>query len=126
MDELAVMRVSGVVVALMYLLRWAGVPPRWAPLLVPALSASGVAVWAYANAPVSQPETFSYLAGWVTVAVSAATAWGFTTVATAKLASPKSSARPRHRRRQSQPARHATRQVIWQAFSQIVTRVTPA
>jgi hypothetical protein len=31
MDELAVMRVSGVVLALMYLLRWAGVSHGWAP-----------------------------------------------------------------------------------------------
>ena len=75
MDELAIMRVSGVVLALMYLLRWAGVSPRWAPLLVPLLSVLGVGLWAYANGPISQPLAFSYVAGWVAVATSAATAW---------------------------------------------------
>ena len=73
MDELAIIRVSGVVLALMYLLRWAGVSPRWAPLLVPLLSVLGVGLWAYANGPISQPLAFSYLAGWVAVATSAAT-----------------------------------------------------
>jgi hypothetical protein len=77
MDGLAVMQVSGVVVALMYLLRWAGIPNRWAPLLVPTLSALGVGLWAYANAPIGRVETFSYVAGWIAVAMSAATVWGF-------------------------------------------------
>ena len=124
MDELAIMRVSGVVLALMYLLRWAGVSPRWAPLLVPILSAFGVGLWAYANAPISQPEMFSYLAGWVTVATSAATAWGFAAVAAAGLTSQQTT-RARTRHRQSHPARQPTRRVIWRVFSQIVTRVTP-
>ena len=106
MDELAIMRVSGVVVALMYLLRWAGVTPRWAPLLVPLLSALGIGLWAFANAPISRPETFSYLAGWVAVATSAATAWGFTSAAVAGLGCRSSRARGRHR--QAQRARLPT------------------
>jgi hypothetical protein len=97
MDELAIMRVSGVVLAVMYLLRWAGVSHHWAPLLVPLLSAFGVGLWAYANAPISQPETFSYLAGWVAVATSAATAWGFSSAAVAKFGYRSSRARARHR-----------------------------
>jgi hypothetical protein len=97
MDELAIMRVSGVVLALMYLLRWAGVTPRWAPLLVPLLSALGVGLWAYTNGPIGQPETFSYLAGWVAVATSAATAWGFTAAAAARLGCRSTRARGRHR-----------------------------
>ena len=103
MDELAILRVSGVVLALMYLLRWAGVSPRWAPLLVPLLSLCGVGLWAYANGPISQPETFSYLAGWVTVATSAATAWGLTS-AVASLAPGVNSARCRRPRRPAETA----------------------
>jgi hypothetical protein len=97
MDELAIMRVSGVVLALMYLLRWAGVSPRWAPLLVPLLSVLGVGLWAYANGPISQPLAFSYLAGWVAVATSAATAWGFSSAAAARFGRRSSRARGRHR-----------------------------
>jgi hypothetical protein len=97
MDELAIMRVSGVVVAVMYLLRWAGVPRGWAPLLVPVLSALGVGLWAYANAPLNQPVLFSYVAGWVAVATSAATAWGFSSAAMARLRCPSSGSRGRQR-----------------------------
>ena len=97
MDELAIMRVSGVVLALMYLLRWAGVSHRWAPLLVPLLSVLGVGLWAYANGPISQPAAFSYLAGWVAVATSAATAWGFSSVATNRFSCRSTRARARHR-----------------------------
>jgi hypothetical protein len=78
MDGLAIIQVSGAVVALMYLLRWAGLSRRWAPLLVPVLSALGVGVWVYGQAPIGQADTFSYVAGWVAVATSAATVWGFT------------------------------------------------
>ena len=106
MDELPVVRVAGVVLALMYLLRWAGVTPRWAPLLVPLLSALGVGLWAYANGPISQPAMFSYLAGWVAVATSAATAWGFSSAAAARLGC--RSSRARGRQRQSQRARLPT------------------
>ena len=106
MDELAIMRVSGVVLALMYLVRWAGVSPRWAPLLVPLLSLFGVGLWAYANAPISQPQAFSYLAGWVAVATSAATAWGFSSVAAARFGC--RSSRARGRQRQSHRLRQPT------------------
>ena len=78
MDGLAIMQVSGVVVALMYLLRWAGIRRRWAPFLVPVLSALGVAVWAYSHGQITRADAFSYAAAWIAVAVSSATVWGFT------------------------------------------------
>ena len=78
MDGLAIMQVSGAVVALMYLLRWAGVPCRWAPLLVPVLAALGVLVWAYSHGPITRADTYSYVVAWIAVATSSATAWGFT------------------------------------------------
>ena len=77
MDGLAIMRVSAVVVALMYLLRWAGVPRRWAPVVVPALAALGVGAWVVGYGPISLAELFNYVAGWIAVAASAATVWGF-------------------------------------------------
>jgi hypothetical protein len=76
-DGIAIAEVSGCVVALMYLLRWVGIRRRWAILLVPSLSAVGVAVWAYANGTFDATGAFGYLAGWVAVTTSAATVWGF-------------------------------------------------
>ncbi len=78
MDGLAVMRVTVVVVGIMHLLRWAGVPERWAPLLVAVLSALGVALWAVGQGPLNPSVLFSYMSGWVAVATSAAMVWGFT------------------------------------------------
>jgi hypothetical protein len=94
MDGLAILEVSGCVVGLMYLLRWAGISRRWATLMVPLLSAVGVGVWAYANGPVDRPDVFSYLAGWVAVATSAATVWGFSWAAGSRLKAPGSRAVP--------------------------------
>jgi hypothetical protein len=99
MDGLAVMQVSGTVVALMYLLRWAGIPGRWAPLLVPTLSALGVGVWAYANGPIGRVEIFSCVAGWIAVATSAATVWGFAWAAVGAVNRPGQSLPSRHARR---------------------------
>jgi hypothetical protein len=78
MDGLAIMQVSVAVLAVMYLMRWAGVSRRWAPLVVPVASAIGVGTWGYGHTPISQADWFSYLAGWISVATTAATAWGFT------------------------------------------------
>jgi hypothetical protein len=77
MDGLAIVQVSAVVVALMYLLRWSGVPHRWAPLLVAVLAALGVGIWAYAHGPINRADSFTYVAAWVAVATSSATVWGF-------------------------------------------------
>ena len=77
MDALAIMTVSGVVVALARLLKWAGLPDRWGRISVFLLSALGVAVWAYAQGHVGRADAFSYVAGWVAVATSAATVFGF-------------------------------------------------
>jgi len=81
MDALAIMQVSGPVVAVMCLLRWFGVPHRWAPVLVPVVSALGVGVWIFAHGLLSRADTFSYVAAWVAVSTSAATVWGFTWMA---------------------------------------------
>jgi ethanolamine transporter EutH len=77
MDALAIMQVSGPVVAAMCLLRWSGVPHRWAPVLVPVVSALGVGVWVFAHGLLSRADMFSYVAAWIAVSTSAATVWGF-------------------------------------------------
>ena len=85
MDGLAIVQVSGLVVALMYLLRWEGVSRRWATFVVPLLSAVGVGVWAYAHGSIDRAAAFGYLAGWVAVTTSAATVWGFSWAAATRL-----------------------------------------
>ena len=85
MDGLAIMSVSAAIVALMHLLRWAGVPRQWAPLLVPALAALGVGVWAIAHGPFTNADIFNYIAGWIAVTTSAATVWGFRWAAAGRL-----------------------------------------
>ena len=95
MDGLAVMRVTVVVVGIMQLLRWAGVPERWAPLLVAGLSALGVALWAVGQGPVNPSVLFSYMTGWVAVATSAAMVWGFTWAAASTA---RRSRHPHHKR----------------------------
>lgn len=81
MDALAIMQVSAPVVAVMCLLRWSGVPHRWARVLVPVVSALGVGVWVFAHGPFSRADTFSYGAAWIAVSTSAATVWGFSWIA---------------------------------------------
>jgi hypothetical protein len=94
MDGLAVMRVTVVVVGIMHLLRWAGVPERWAPLLVTVLSALAVALWAFGQGSLNPSVLFSYVSGWVAVATSAAMVWGFTWAAGTARRS-----RPHHQKR---------------------------
>jgi hypothetical protein len=77
MTGLEITAVSGAVVALMCLLRWSGVPRRWAPGLVAVLSALAIGTWAYARGTISQADTFNYVSAWIAVATSAATVWGF-------------------------------------------------
>lgn len=81
MNGEAIMTVSAAVVTLTQLLKWAGVPARWGPLLVLALSALGVAVWVYTQGQIGRADAFSYFAGWIAVATSAAGVYGFTRAA---------------------------------------------
>ena len=78
MDGEAIVTVSAAVVALTQLAKWVGVPSRWGPLLVPALSALGVGVWVYTQGQVERADIFRYFAGAIAVATSAAGVYGFT------------------------------------------------
>jgi DNA-directed RNA polymerase specialized sigma24 family protein len=77
MHEVPVLTVSAIVVALAQLVRWAGLPDRWAPVAVAVLALVGVGFWAAAG-PDPSTTAFDYFAAWVTVTTSAAGVFGFT------------------------------------------------
>ena len=78
MQGVPILTVSAVVVALAQLVRWAGLPERWAPIVVAVLAAVGVGLWAIAAGPPTASAAFDYFAAWVTVTTSAAGVFGFT------------------------------------------------
>jgi hypothetical protein len=80
----AIVTVSAAVVALTQLVKWAGIPDRFGPLIVMLLGVIGVAVWTWSQA--IPPEdlrgaAFGLFAGWIAVATSAAGVFGFTRAA---------------------------------------------
>lgn len=82
MDGQAILAVSTTVVALTHLIKWIGLPKRFAPFVVIILSALGVLLWGYTQPDfVGREEIFSYVAGWISVTTSAATVFGFTRAA---------------------------------------------
>jgi hypothetical protein len=70
--------ISGSVVALTQLVKWAGLPDRLGPLAVLLFSLLGVLVWGYSESTFERTLIFSYFAGWISVALSAAGVFGFT------------------------------------------------
>jgi hypothetical protein len=78
MQAASILTVSAVVVALTQLVRWAGVPDRWGPVVVVVLAGLGVWLWAGAGGNGAPPGPFDYVAAWVSVATSAAGVFGFT------------------------------------------------
>jgi O-antigen/teichoic acid export membrane protein len=81
----AIITVSAAVVALTQLVKWAGLPPQRAPLVVAGLAALGVALWGVSDGFFSRHDLFSYFAGWVAVATSAAGVFGFTRAAASQV-----------------------------------------
>lgn len=78
MNGEAIISVSAAVVALVSLIKWAGVTERFGPVAVLLLSALGCGVWGFSTGDVSKTTFFSYFAAWVAVATSAAGVYGFT------------------------------------------------
>lgn len=70
--------VSGAVVALTQLTKWAGVPTRYGPISVLVWAALGVLLWAYSAEAFRRTATFELFSGWVTVSLAAAGVYGFT------------------------------------------------
>lgn len=78
MGSEAIVTVSAGVVALVQLVKWAGVDGRWGPIVVLVLSAFGVGLWAWSSAAISREAAWSLCAGWIAVSTSAAGVYGFT------------------------------------------------
>jgi hypothetical protein len=76
MDAVAI---SAAVVALVQMVKWAGLPDKYGPLAVLAFSALGVALWMHSEGHHFQgPWIWQSFTGWVNVALSAAGIFGFT------------------------------------------------
>lgn len=78
MDAEAVITVSAAVVALVSLVKWAGLPDKLGPVAVLVLALAGVAFWAYSKGTFERTNAFEYFAAWIGVATSAAGVFGFT------------------------------------------------
>lgn len=78
MNGEAILVVSGVIVAFTQFAKWAGVPDRYGPVLVLALSALGVALWALSSDPeFTRQDIWPYFAGFGSVAFAASGIYGF-------------------------------------------------
>jgi len=77
MDAQSIVTVSVPVVLLTQIFKWAGLPLRWAPVVILVLSLLGVLFWGYSQNQFTRADLWSYFAGWVSVSVSAAGVFGF-------------------------------------------------
>jgi len=73
----AILTISGAVVGLAQLVKWAGVPNKLAPLAVLVMSALGVGLWGWSVGTMDRAQAFDYFAGWVAVSMTAAGVFGF-------------------------------------------------
>jgi hypothetical protein len=89
MNGEAIMTISAAVVAVVQLVKWAGLKDALGPVAVLFFAAAGTALWAWSVGDFSRATTFAYFAGWVTVATSAAGVFGFTRAASAGVTSMK-------------------------------------
>jgi hypothetical protein len=78
MDAEAVITVSAAVVALVSLVKWAGMSDKLGPVAVLVLALGGVAFWGYSKGTFERTLAFEYFAAWISVATSAAGVFGFT------------------------------------------------
>lgn len=89
MDAGAIVTVSAAVVALVQLVKFAGLPDQRGPLAVLALAAFGVAFWGWSLGTFERTQAFGYFTGWIAVATSAAGVFGFTRSGPASLTATK-------------------------------------
>lgn len=78
MNAEAIVAVSAAVVALVQLVKWAGLKDNYGPLAVLVLSLIGVAFWAWSVGDFTRATSFNYFSGWIATATSAAGVFGFT------------------------------------------------
>lgn len=77
MDGAAIVAVSAAVVALTQLVKWSGLPDKWGPVAVLALSLLGTAFWGWSRGTFVRAAAFDYFAGWIAISTSAAGVFGF-------------------------------------------------
>ena len=77
MTSQAIMSISAAVVALVSLLKWAGVRDNYGPIAVLSISFMGVIFWGWSTASLTRASAFDYFSGWVVVSTSAAGVYGF-------------------------------------------------
>lgn len=78
MNAEAIVAVSASVVALVQLVKWAGLKDSYGPLAVLALAVIGVLFWGWSQQDITRASAFGYFAGWIAVSTSAAGVFGFT------------------------------------------------
>lgn len=78
MNGEAIVSVSAAVVALVQLVKWAGLKDSYGPLAVLLLALGGVAFWGWSDGEFTRQTAFGYFAGWIAVSTSAAGVFGFT------------------------------------------------
>lgn len=78
MDAQSILVVSGAVVILTQIIKWAGLPDKRGPLAVLATSALGTGLWGWSKGDFARATAFQYFAGWLSVALNAAGVFGFT------------------------------------------------
>jgi hypothetical protein len=76
MDSQAIMTVGAATLALVQLLKRAGLPDRLGAVAVLALAALGVALWAISRGGLGLHDVWDLFAGWIAVATSAAGTFG--------------------------------------------------
>lgn len=82
MSSDAIIATSAAVVALVQLVKWAGLPDKYGPAGVLLFALVGVGFWAWSHQDFSRAVAFDYFSGWITVATSAAGIFGFTRATT--------------------------------------------
>ncbi len=90
MNGESILTVTGAVVALTQLLKWAIIPDKYGPVSVLGLAALGVIFWGWSTGDVTRASSFGYFSGWVSVALSAAGVYGFTRAASTAVSNMKS------------------------------------
>jgi hypothetical protein len=73
----AIITVSAAVVTAVQFAKWSGINDKHGPLAVLVFSALGVGLWAFSVGTIARTEVFSYFAGWIAIATSAAGVYGF-------------------------------------------------
>jgi hypothetical protein len=90
----SIVAISAAVVALVQLVKWAGLPDRRGPLVVLAFAFVGVMLYQVSYAPegriVLRTDIWPIFAAWIAVALSAAGVFGFTRAASDAVTATKS------------------------------------